>query len=118
MSEGSDPASSDATEDEGQERRPDLLIDLAAFDDDNLSEMFANPDEQFTQQALLSAERIAALVHRVVELNDHFSLIHLLTAILVEPNPKRARAVLAETLRCLYIATRARPPRHKTEAAG
>jgi len=118
MSEGSDPAPDDATEDEGRGEQPDLLIDLAALDDDNLAELFVNEDEQLTQKALLSAERIGRLVAAVVELNDYFSLMHLLTAILVEPSPRRARAVLAETLRCLYVATRGRPPRRKTDAAG
>jgi hypothetical protein len=46
------------------------------------------------------------IVHAFVGLDDFFSLTHLLAAILVEPNPKRARAILTETLRCLYVATR------------
>lgn len=100
------PASNITTTEEAQDQSPDLLIDLAAFDEDDLASRFVNEDEQFTHKALLTADRISKLVHAFVELNDFFSLTHLLTAILVEPSPKRARAILAETLRCLYVATR------------
>jgi hypothetical protein len=74
-----------------------------------------------------SAQNVNPLWHRVIEdesKNQHVDLLRLLdhhrhaSAPQVARRAKGAKAIIAETLRYLYVATKGKLPRRKSEAAG